>query len=576
MTDYYYISLSLRTINSDGQVNTLISFGKDIIPEFTGNPLEMFVNADEIYVFDTSGNQNIISLWKETADNIIVATLGIDKGCKVKPLSVISLLRECVEIPDFKAEELFEMYGFHTVASHFSYPHEATPSYPKATRTYTSTSSLADIVSARFSGGDREAAIIIAVNATAVPIEDENTLVRLHTAPVPDFVVENKYAAPKPQPEPTPEPRRSFYNDLYPQTYIEDDDEEEYVPYPKKMRRKRNRIILFVFILIALTAGWAAVKYLPEVVPESEYSQIESTDVTEIAMNEAANNGNRSQRYHRADRQNRGNQNNASESNASAQNISEPNAPAHRASASKEPAETLESINNDNAGKSNQQTPHNDQSNKQNNDQNNKHADAQKVKPADRRTISNPSKSIADASGESESGAPRQPVSLIEYTGSFISKIGSTDQTDKEEAAKNNKTKTKTKSTPEAAEKAKPVEKPKNAEAADIEYLNSHRVWSRRELKSDKYRALFDLFGAGNISGIVNSDFFMTRGRCKNNDADKAVTLLWQAYNTDTQLSNVRALKKLAGKDKIDMHKLMDDLSRLRSPKPNTKPRPKH
>lgn len=451
MTDYSYISLSLKTINGEGQENTLISFGKGIHTVFTGNPLKMFVNADEVYVFDTSGNQNTVSLWKQNGAETIVAALGIDKGCRIKPQAVIRLLRECITLPGLKAEELFEVFGFHTVPSPICYPAETTPTLHRALRTYTSTAMLSDIVSARFSGGDREAAIIIAVDATAVPVEEEESLVRLRTAPAPDFEVDTKDCNVQRQPE--PDSRRSFYTDPQPQSYIEE-DEEEYVTKPKKRKRKNNPLVIIVFILIALAAGWAAVKYLPALVPDSDYSNIESTDVTQIAL-------------------------------SSIQNENE-NAVITVADTIAVPAET---------------------------------------------EVTDSTMAIAADSAATE---------------------------------------------PAVAEPApKPAPADADAEKSDLDYLNSTKVWSRNALKSNKYRALFDLFAAGDINEIVNAEYFAVPGMCTNRDADKAVTFLWQSYHTDTQHSNVRALKRLSGKNEIDMHKLMDDLAKIRSPKPNSKPRPK-
>ncbi|MDE6652611.1 MAG: hypothetical protein K2K08_09470 [Paramuribaculum sp.] len=452
MTDYSYISLSLRTINSEDQVNALISFGKEITPLFMGNPLEMFVNAEEVYVFDTSGNQNIVSLWKQSGTETVAATIGIDKGCRIKPQAVVRLLRECVTLPGLKAEELFEVFGFHTVPSPCCYPAETTPALHRAMRTFTSTASLTDIVSARFSGGDREAAIIIAVDATAVPIEEEESLVRLRTAPVPDFEVDTKDC--RVQPQPQQDSRRSFYTDPKPQSFIEE-DEEEFVTNPGKHKRKSNPLVIIAFILIALAAGWAAVKYLPALIPDSDYSDIESTDVTAIALS----------------------------------GTQEDNAVITIADTIAIPADTEAA------------------------------ADSTAITATD---------SIASAAPAAE---------------------------------------------PEPAPKAAPANT--DAEKADLEYLNSSKVWNRQSLKSDKYRALFDLFAAGNITEIVNAEYFAVPGMCTNRDADKAVTFLWQSYRTDTQHSNVRALKRLSGKTEIDMHKLMDDLAKIRSPKPNTNPRPK-
>lgn len=449
MTDYSHISLSLTVLSPSGETKKIISFGKEITPQFSGNALEMFVNAEEVFVFDTSGNQNIVSLWKAYGDDIAIATLGIDKGSKVKPQAIIRLLRECVTIPGLKPEELFEVFGFHRVASPCLYPEETAPTLHRAMRTFTSTGVLADIVSARFSGGDREAAIVFAVDATAVPVDEEDTLVRLRTAPVPDFEVDTTEVVIE---KPKKDLRSTYYTDTHnPSGY--DDEEEEYVVYPQK-KRKSNPLVIIILVLIALAAGWAAVKFLPALIPDSDYSRIESTDVTQIALNEV-----------------------------------QPEVPVTV------PVDTVIPV------------------------------DKIEVTP-----VSNP---------DTVPTVAPEPAAV-----------------------------------PEA-----PAPKPKedaSAEKADLEYLNSNKIWNRTALKSDTYRKLFDLFAAGNISDIANADYFAVPGRCTNRDADKAVTFLWQAYHTDTQHSNVRILKRLAGKNEIDMHTLMEDLAKARSPKPNTTPRPRH
>ncbi|MDE6048542.1 MAG: hypothetical protein K2G09_02465 [Paramuribaculum sp.] len=446
MTDYSYISLSLTVIKPDGTVTKLISFGKEITPLFTGNPLEMFLNATEVFVFDTSGNQNIVSLWKGNGEDTVIATLGIDKGCRIKSQAAIRLLRECVTLPGLKAEELFEVFGFHTVPSPCCYPVESKPSLHRAMRTFTSTAGLIDIVSARFSGGDREAAIVIAVDATAVPVEEEDTIVRLRNAPVPDFEVETKECVVKTQPQPNK--RDSFYTDPRSESYLEE-DEEEYVVAPKR-RKKGNPLVIILFVVIALGAGWAAVKYLPALIPDSDYSQIESTDVTQIALLESGQ--------------------------------------------------------------------------------------------SDPVTVVPDSVAVTDSIAAGEQ-APDSIIATEPVQETPAEKIVAPDV---------------------------------DAEKADLEYLNSSKVWKRSELKSEKYRALFNLFAAGNITDIVNADYFAVPGMCTNRNADKVVTFLWQSYRTDTQQSNVRALKRLQGKDEIDMHQLMENLAKIRSPKPNKNPRPRH
>lgn len=114
-----------------------------------------------------------------------------------------------------------------------------------------------------------------------------------------------------------------------------------------------------------------------------------------------------------------------------------------------------------------------------------------------------------------------------------------------------------------------------SAESEDIEYLNSNRVWKRPQLKSDKYKAFFDLFATGELYEIANADYFAVEGQCSNKTAEKAVKLIWQAYKTPTHQSNRRELRKLKGAQEIDLQKLVNTLALYRDKNPNNSPRPK-
>lgn len=113
-------------------------------------------------------------------------------------------------------------------------------------------------------------------------------------------------------------------------------------------------------------------------------------------------------------------------------------------------------------------------------------------------------------------------------------------------------------------------------EKADIAYLNSHKVWTRSELKSEKYRGFYDSFSQGSISKLAQSEYFAKDGLMQNPDAEKVIDLLWGANGTGTQASNEKQLKRLKGKNKIDLHEFYETLARYRDKNPNTSPRPKN
>lgn len=112
-------------------------------------------------------------------------------------------------------------------------------------------------------------------------------------------------------------------------------------------------------------------------------------------------------------------------------------------------------------------------------------------------------------------------------------------------------------------------------ETADLQYLNSQRVWRRSSLKSDRYRAFFDLFAAGNIKDIAEADYFAREGVATNSDALRVADMLWSAYRTPTQRSNERELRKLVKNGEINLPRIYDTLSRYRDAKPNKSPRPR-
>lgn len=112
-------------------------------------------------------------------------------------------------------------------------------------------------------------------------------------------------------------------------------------------------------------------------------------------------------------------------------------------------------------------------------------------------------------------------------------------------------------------------------EKEDIAYLNSHKVWVRSDLKSEKYQEFYSSFAKGSIADLAQSDYFAEEGVMQNPDAEKVIDLLWAANGTGTQASNEKQLKRLKGKNKIDLHELYETLARYRDKNPNTSPRPK-
>lgn len=107
---------------------------------------------------------------------------------------------------------------------------------------------------------------------------------------------------------------------------------------------------------------------------------------------------------------------------------------------------------------------------------------------------------------------------------------------------------------------------PTEEEQADIDYLNSTSKWTVSQIKTEKYKALIAAMADGDVEAVVNNDYFAVKGRATNTNAVKAVDFIWRAKGTPQEKAQRRVLKDFGGKSVIDVHKLMDQLSR-RMPK---------
>lgn len=112
-------------------------------------------------------------------------------------------------------------------------------------------------------------------------------------------------------------------------------------------------------------------------------------------------------------------------------------------------------------------------------------------------------------------------------------------------------------------------------EKADADYLNGSKFWRLDQLKSDKYRALFELIRQGDIEGMANHDYYAVKDRATNTEGVKIIEMAWGSIGTANEGGNKRALTKAVGSnDEIDVHKLYEDLARRMPKEPNTQPRP--
>ena len=126
------------------------------------------------------------------------------------------------------------------------------------------------------------------------------------------------------------------------------------------------------------------------------------------------------------------------------------------------------------------------------------------------------------------------------------------------------------------AEAKMPVAPLTPEEQADVDYLNSSKYWKLSDLKSDKYRQLFELIRQGDITGMANHDYFAVEGRCTATEPTRIIEMAWGAYGSDNQRGNEITLRKSIGKDeRIDVHKLYEDLARRMPKEPSAAPRPR-
>ena len=110
------------------------------------------------------------------------------------------------------------------------------------------------------------------------------------------------------------------------------------------------------------------------------------------------------------------------------------------------------------------------------------------------------------------------------------------------------------------------VSAPTHEEQHDIDYMNSTAKWTVSQIKSEKYRALTEALSEGDIDAVIGNDYYAIKDRATNSDAVKVVDFLWRAKGTAQEKAHRKVLKQECGKTVIDMHRVMDQLSRRMPP----------
>lgn len=101
-------------------------------------------------------------------------------------------------------------------------------------------------------------------------------------------------------------------------------------------------------------------------------------------------------------------------------------------------------------------------------------------------------------------------------------------------------------------------------EQADIDYLNANSTWDLSKLKSPMGTQLAQALTAGDIKAIVNNDYFAVRGRCTNTKANEIVDMIWRAFGSPTERSNVRKLRLSVKDNTVELRKMSDAVAKAR------------
>lgn len=114
-------------------------------------------------------------------------------------------------------------------------------------------------------------------------------------------------------------------------------------------------------------------------------------------------------------------------------------------------------------------------------------------------------------------------------------------------------------------------------DADDVAYLNANTLWNASKIKGEACKKLMEAISAGDIEGVVNSDYFAVQGRCTNSRADEIAGLLWRAYGSPVRNANSKALKNASKGGEVDLNNLYEALMRRRpvDEEANTTPRPR-
>ena len=269
-----YSYLTFAVVGADNRV--LRSFGNIDRLQHLIDPSALFLNAPEVFGFVKSNGLRQISLWSEGQPTV---TVGIAEGADVDAEAVLKLLREGWNI-SIPPRDLFAQVGLRPDVPDI--PSEGTggedePNLPLTSRgmvTYLSSADLVNLIDTLLRTDNVKCELLLAVQATAVPVGEGAFIPRVTVTTVGlyDFGVT---PAPNHHPAPEKKPRPLTLQE------IEDEIEQENAAELAPPRRRRGRGVFVILAVVALVAGWAAVRYLPGLMPNlTPYAGMEHSDVS--------------------------------------------------------------------------------------------------------------------------------------------------------------------------------------------------------------------------------------------------------------------------------------------------------
>lgn len=275
---YSYLTLEVRL--ADGSAGS--TWGITASLRHPVRPVGLFLNAPEIYGLCTGRDASVrqVTLWSESG---VSASAAVEAGADIDAACLVRLLRMACAGPAEGAGQLLERSGLaaEVTAAH---PAVAPSQGGEAVERYMSTGELASLIAMHVSGTTSLPELTLLVEATAVATSRGAKLpeLSLGAEAQPHFDV---IAPARPRPEGSAATPQNNRVKEQPRTLQEIEDEidaDEPAGAPLRPRPRRTAVWVWVVLtVVALGCGWAAVRYLPALVPDSApYDGMDNADVS--------------------------------------------------------------------------------------------------------------------------------------------------------------------------------------------------------------------------------------------------------------------------------------------------------